>query len=65
MCGFIGTVNQHIPNFNKYVEGLSHRGPDDQGIFENKYIQLGFRRLSIIDIKNGLQPFFQKIKDMF
>ena len=60
MCGFIGTVNQRIHNFKKYVESLSHRGPDDHGIFENKKVQLGFRRLSIIDLKNGSQPIFSK-----
>ena len=64
MCGFIGTVNQKIANFESFVKKLSHRGPDEQGIYEDKKIQLGFRRLSIIDLKNGSQPFFQKIKDL-
>ena len=62
MCGLIGTVNQIIPNFFSLVKKLSHRGPDDQGVYEDKKIQLGFRRLSIIDIKNGAQPFFSKSK---
>ena len=26
MCGFIGTVNQKIPNFESFVKKLSHRG---------------------------------------
>ena len=62
MCGFIGTVNQTIPNFYSFVKKLSHRGPDEQEIYEDKKIQLGFRRLSIIDLKNGSQPFFSKDK---
>ena len=62
MCGFIGTVNQKIPNFTSFVKGLAHRGPDEQGIYEDKKVQLGFRRLSIIDLKNGVQPFFSKDK---
>ena len=62
MCGFIGTVNQTIPNFLSLVKELSHRGPDEQGIYEDKKIQLGFRRLSIIDLKNGAQPLFSKDK---
>ena len=62
MCGFIGTVNQTIPNFLSLVKKLSHRGPDEQGIYEDKKIQLGFRRLSIIDLKNGAQPLFSKDK---
>ena len=61
MCGFIGTVNQTIPNFASFVKKLSHRGPDEQGIYEDKKIQLGFRRLSIIDLKNGAQPFLSLI----
>jgi len=32
---------------------LAHRGPDEQGLFEDK---LGFRRLSIIDLRGGSQP---------
>lgn len=32
---------------------LAHRGPDDEGIFEDA---LGFRRLSIIDLEGGSQP---------
>jgi asparagine synthase (glutamine-hydrolysing) len=32
---------------------LTHRGPDDQGFFEDT---LGFRRLSIIDLAGGAQP---------
>ncbi len=62
MCGFIGTVNQTIPNFTSFVKQLSHRGPDEQGVYEDKKIQLGFRRLSIIDLKNGTQPIFSKNK---
>ena len=32
---------------------LAHRGPDEQGLYEDK---LGFRRLSIIDLRGGSQP---------
>ena len=33
-----------------------HRGPDDVGIYTEEGIGLGFRRLSIIDLKEGHQP---------
>ena len=36
---------------------ISHRGPDDQGIFEACGVALGNQRLSIIDIQGGNQPF--------
>lgn len=42
---------------------MSHRGPDDQGIYEDETIQLGFRRLSIIDLQKGSQPFFSEDKN--
>ncbi len=37
-------------------ETLTHRGPDDQGVFTSKNIGLGARRLSIIDLEGGHQP---------
>ncbi len=35
---------------------LRHRGPDDQGIFQEGPVGLGVRRLSIIDLATGHQP---------
>jgi len=35
---------------------LRHRGPDDDGLYEDKVASLGFRRLSIIDLEHGNQP---------
>ena len=35
---------------------LRHRGPDDDGFFEDATASLGFRRLSIIDLEHGAQP---------
>ncbi|MBV8880603.1 MAG: hypothetical protein JO332_11595, partial [Planctomycetaceae bacterium] len=32
---------------------LAHRGPDEQGVYDDA---LGFRRLSIIDLRGGSQP---------
>jgi asparagine synthase (glutamine-hydrolysing) len=37
---------------------LSHRGPDDQGIFLYENVALGQQRLSIIDAARGHQPIF-------
>lgn len=64
MCGFIGCVHdktitlsntdrQLFKNMNNMIE---HRGPDDEGFYEDEHIQFGFRRLSIIDIESGHQP---------
>jgi len=42
---------------NAMSKALAHRGPDDEGIFLDKNVGLGFRRLSIIDLSpSGHQP---------
>lgn len=64
MCGFIGCIHdqevelrdtdrQLFKNMNNII---THRGPDDDGFFEDEHIQFGFRRLSIIDLESGHQP---------
>ena len=34
-----------------------HRGPDDAGEYHDEDVRLGFRRLSVIDLETGQQPF--------
>ena len=38
------------------VDTIVHRGPDDEGFYSDGNINLGMRRLSIIDIATGKQP---------
>jgi asparagine synthase (glutamine-hydrolysing) len=35
---------------------LTHRGPDDEGSYQDGGVALGMRRLSIIDVEGGHQP---------
>ena len=35
---------------------IAHRGPDDEGIYQDRWITIGHKRLSIIDITGGRQP---------
>jgi asparagine synthase (glutamine-hydrolysing) len=35
---------------------VRHRGPDEDGFFEDAAVALGMRRLSIIDLATGRQP---------
>lgn len=66
ICGIIGIGDEEL--LKKMCAVISHRGPDDEGIYiNNKWGQstvgqstfivgLGVRRLSIIDLKTGYQP---------
>lgn len=61
MCGINGIFYYDQPVAKAAVERmndqLSHRGPDDHGIYEAPHIVLGHRRLSIIDLSRaGQQP---------
>ena len=62
MCGIAGFINLNGEIVNKKIlknmtKIISHRGPDGEGIYIDKNIGLGHRRLSIIDISNkGHQP---------
>ncbi|MHC5248124.1 asparagine synthase (glutamine-hydrolyzing) [Enterococcus sp. LJL90] len=61
MCGFVGCVHYNEaedfrPQVKKMTERIIHRGPDDEGYYQDDAVTLGFRRLSIIDIKHGGQP---------
>ena len=35
---------------------ITHRGPDDEGLFIDRNVGLGHRRLSIVDVASGHQP---------
>lgn len=61
MCGICGVLNLNgLPVDSSLIERmssvLSHRGPDDAGIYIKNEVGLGHRRLSIIDLALGHQP---------
>lgn len=39
---------------------IAHRGPDSEGVFVGRSSALGIRRLAIIDLVTGEQPFFNE-----
>jgi asparagine synthase (glutamine-hydrolysing) len=53
MCGIYGTINYNVEPefFRMQLDKLEHRGPDGAGIYisNNKLVNLGHRRLAIID----------------
>jgi asparagine synthase (glutamine-hydrolysing) len=63
MCGICGIaapskLNRKIDEalLVRMRDVLSHRGPDDAGIFCGGSVALGHRRLSIVDLSGGQQP---------
>lgn len=60
MCGFVGIVSRTDEVNSGLIEAmrdtLVHRGPDDAGLYVNRHVGLGFRRLSILDLAHGAQP---------
>jgi asparagine synthase (glutamine-hydrolysing) len=59
MCGICGKIDPRgvsQDEIQMMTDTLSHRGPDDQGVYVNGVAGLGHRRLSIIDLCHGSQP---------
>ena len=67
MCGICGIINfNNEPVQETWVSSMmqkiKHRGPDDEGIFIEDNVALGFVRLSILDLSPlGHQPMFGDI----
>ena len=62
MCGVCGIFDPKGRGVDeakllRMRDALEHRGPDDAGVYLDRYIGLGHRRLSIIDLSSaGRQP---------
>jgi asparagine synthase (glutamine-hydrolysing) len=62
MCGISGIINfnQQLieeQDLGLMMQKMKHRGPDDEGVFIDKNVGLGFVRLSILDLSTaGHQP---------
>lgn len=63
MCGIAGYIDKPISGkLEKMNEKMFHRGPDDDGFFEDSSFHLCMRRLSIVDLESGKQPIFNSDK---
>lgn len=55
MCGIAGTLDLRtgqtasLPALRRMTRALAHRGPDDEGLYTDRYLGLGHRRLAVID----------------
>ena len=73
MCGICGVINlkhESPPPLTDSVlltmtRSMAHRGPDEEGIYNNGRVGLGARRLSIIDLAGGQQPIANENESMW
>lgn len=67
MCGIVGFVS-HDKNKKKIIKDMAqlinHRGPDGEGYYTEGDVALGHKRLSIVDLSNGMQPMYNENKDI-
>jgi len=69
MCGICGIYNFENKKIQKESlkdmnDQLIERGPDSEGYYINNNFGMAMRRLSIIDIKNSIQPMQNKNKNI-
>lgn len=64
MCGVLGivaTVNRKLSVDEQTITNMrdlmKHRGPDGEGLWQNHHVAFAHRRLSILDLEHGQQPF--------
>jgi asparagine synthase (glutamine-hydrolysing) len=55
MCGIAGAINAGF-SYEKVIQTMGHRGPDEHNSYRNKNVDLFHLRLSILDIACGKQP---------
>jgi asparagine synthase (glutamine-hydrolysing) len=73
MCGICGVVQVEgspRPVVTEHrlavmTDVMTHRGPDDRGLYLGDGIGLGVRRLSIVDVEGGHQPFPNESGDIW
>ncbi|HEY0515261.1 MAG TPA: asparagine synthase (glutamine-hydrolyzing) [Thermoanaerobaculia bacterium] len=70
MCGIAGFIDLRNEGridrgiLGRMTDTIVHRGPDLGGFFAEESAALGFRRLSIIDLKTGDQPLFNEDRSL-
>ena len=71
MCGICGVFNLQSGEpvsrdlIAQMTDLISHRGPDESGMYLNGPVGLGSTRLSIIDLSNGHQPMSNETGDVW
>jgi asparagine synthase (glutamine-hydrolysing) len=71
MCGITGILNLLNPdpisfeNISKMTGALTHRGPNEAGIYIDDWVGITQARLSIIDLAGGTQPIHNEDKTLW
>jgi asparagine synthase (glutamine-hydrolysing) len=71
MCGICGVVSfqPELPVdrslLKRMNDSIRHRGPDDEGFYQDAQASLAMRRLSIIDLHTGQQPISNENGDVW
>jgi asparagine synthase (glutamine-hydrolysing) len=66
MCGIAALYGPHgAGEAGRMLDRLVHRGPDDEGEVQVGEAWLGHRRLSIVDVAGGHQPFANATGDVW
>ena len=60
ICGFTGRAEKAV--LKGMADSIVHRGPDEEGFYSDGGVNLGIRRLSIIDLETGQQPIHNEDK---
>jgi asparagine synthase (glutamine-hydrolysing) len=67
MCGIAGYFSQRPLNeqvIRDMTRALIKRGPDDEGYYSGEGVNLGFRRLAVIDIAGSPQPLYNEDRSL-
>src|SRR5687767_2340031 len=73
MCGICGVVQiggepREVVSpevLDRMTDAMTHRGPNDRGTYQSDGVALGARRLSIVDLEAGHQPFANETGDIW
>lgn len=69
VCGIVGLIDAtdgrvYRPLLDTLRDAMIRRGPDGEGDYLEGPVGMAMRRLSIIDIEGGAQPFFSRAGDV-
>ena len=64
ICGFTGKLENREDVLKRMTAVITHRGPDSEGFYADDSVNMGFRRLSIIDLGSGHQPIYNEDKTL-